>query len=206
MAPDHVVFGLHSVAPGGASPEERPTPFGPEPDRQNKALAHVLEMSFVGARSDVQLVPGSAQEGKTNYLRGSDPTKWVSGIEGYSSLVYREVYPGIDLVLPNGDGLLSYDFYLSPGEDPKKIRLSFRGQESIEIGEDGSLHIKTPIGELIHTGPFAYQERGGAREEVASSFVVLNDSTLGFEVEGYDPTYPLVIEPTLAWSTYGGEC
>ena len=52
--------------------------------------------------------------------------------------------------------------------------------------------------------PFAYQEVGGARREIASRYVRLGRATFGIKVGDYDRSLPLVIDPVLSYSTYLG--
>ena len=55
---------------------------------------------------------------KTNYFIGNDPAKWISNIPNYARVVYKEIYPGIDLAFYGNEGELEYDFIVVPGSDP----------------------------------------------------------------------------------------
>ncbi len=169
-----------------------------------QARRGVLEMSFEGARGDPLLVPRSPQQGRTNYIKGQDPSRWVGDVKGYSSLYYEDLYEGVDLTFYDKAGLLAYDFVIAPGADPSSVRLGFAGQEKLEVRGDGSLAVSTPLGELIQTPPHAYQERGEEKVVVPSSFVVLDEKTVGFSFGDYDPALPLVVDPTLSWSSFLG--
>ena len=37
--------------------------------------------------------------GEVNYLRGNDPARWQTGLPRYAQVVYRELWPGVDLML-----------------------------------------------------------------------------------------------------------
>src|SRR5262249_53517072 len=58
-------------------------------------------------------------------------------------------------------------------------------------------------GELIMRKPVIYQEVNGARREIAGSYA-LADKQVGFRLGEYDASRPLVIDPTLSYSTYLG--
>src|SRR5262249_37930333 len=64
----------------------------------------------------------------------------------------------------------------------------------------------TSAGDLVEQAPVLYQEVGGVRQAVAGHYVLEGDGQVGFQVGAYDPTQPLVIDPTysLVYSTYLG--
>ena len=37
--------------------------------------------------------------GEVNYFRGSDASKWQTGLSRFTQVVYRELWPGIDLLM-----------------------------------------------------------------------------------------------------------
>ena len=73
-----------------------------------------LSLRFVDA-SPVTPVGGHRVPGTTNYIQGG---RAYTGIPGYGEVVYRELWPGIDMAL-RGDGTeLKYEFRVRPGADP----------------------------------------------------------------------------------------
>ncbi len=58
---------------------------------------------------------------KTNYFIGNDPANWISNIPNYARVVYREIYPGVDLAFYGNEGELEYDFIVAPGGNPHDI-------------------------------------------------------------------------------------
>jgi hypothetical protein len=162
-----------------------------------------IRMKLAG---DANAAPEVAGEdplaGKVNYLRGSDPGRWRKDVPTYGRVRYRAVYRGIDLVFYGKDRGLEYDFVVAPGADPGAIRLAFEGAESVEL-DGGDLVLGTPVGRLRMPRPVLYQEAGGARREVSGGYR-LEGRHVGFAVGPYDPKRPLVIDPTLVYSTYLG--
>ena len=53
--------------------------------------------------------------GGVNYLRGSDPAQWQTQPPHYRDVVYRDLWPGIDLRLREQSGVLKYEFHVRPG-------------------------------------------------------------------------------------------
>lgn len=61
-----------------------------------------LALRFVGANQDVVVEGEERAPGAVNYFVGNDPARWRSEIPRYFRVVYRELWPGIDLALgPN---------------------------------------------------------------------------------------------------------
>lgn len=166
--------------------------------------AHLLTMKLEGANPTPRISGDERQEARANYFIGNDPAKWISDVETFSRVSYSNVYRGVDLMFYGNQQKLEYDFTVAPGGDPREIRLRFEGADDLELNSEGALILHTAAGEVRHDRPVAYQEHNGSRTEVAAEFKRLDDGAVGFEVEDYDPTKPLVIDPILVFSTYIG--
>lgn len=141
--------------------------------------------------------------GKVNYLIGNDPSAWHSDVSTFARVSYDEVLPGIDVTYygTNG-GTLEYDFVVAPNTDPGSIRIGFTGAEEVVL-RDGDLVLTTARGAVTQQAPVLYQQIAGRRIPVEGSFELLGNE-VGFAVGAYDPRHPLVIDPTLTYSTYLG--
>ncbi len=168
------------------------------------AQAHVLVMRMAGANPSPRLSGLDELPGKVNYLLGSDPTRWRTNVPTYSRVKYESVYDGVDLVYYGNPQKLEYDFLVSPGTDPRVIRLEFEGMEGLALNERGDLVLRTAGGEMSLNRPVAYQEADGRRVTVESRYVIKGGREVGFEVGDYDRNSPLVIDPVLVYSTYLG--
>lgn len=166
----------------------------------------VVRMSLKGASRKSSPRAEQRLRGKTNYLVGSDPSRWRTNVDTFAQVRYSEVYPGIDLLFRGEGDAVEYDFVVGPGRRPGDIRMKFDGAERVEINDGGDLVIHTAAGELRHRKPFLYQETpGGARREVAGGFKLKRGGEVGFSVGAYDRTRPLVIDPLLAYASYFGD-
>jgi hypothetical protein len=161
-----------------------------------------LEMGFVDAGPDVELVARGETPGKVNYSLGNDPARWRSGLSTYEELVYRDLWPGIDLAFRGTGGALKYEFTLRPGASVEDIRLVYRGADDVRLATDGGLRINTAIGVLADSAPMSYQEIDGKRVSIDSRFVL--DGGISFDVGTYDTQRQLVIDPGLVYSTLLG--
>jgi Beta-propeller repeat len=103
-------------------------------------------------------------------------------------------------------GKLKYEFHLKPGASVEDVRLAYRGAEGLSVGAGGELLVRTSMGVLKDAAPVSYQVIGGERVAVESRYKLLEEEggSYGFAVGSYDPRYPLVIDPGLAYSTFLG--
>ncbi len=137
-----------------------------------------------------RFITAENREGRFAYF---GPRKRVSGIPTYRSVRFKEIHKGVDFVL-NGveNGKLEYYFYVKPGGDVGRIALRVEGGD-VEVWDDG---VRVEVGgkEVLRIEkPRAFQ----GSKEIGVSFTDLGDNTFGFKLAGYDPSLPLVIDPTV---------
>lgn len=151
-----------------------------------------LEGANLNAATDTKSATGS----EVNYFIGNDPSNWLTKIPTYAAVTYKDVYPGIDWVLYEKDGLLEYDFVVAPGSDPSQIRMTVKGANQISIEKNGDLI----AGPLQMMAPFVYQ----AKSEIPAKYVLATDNSIQFAMDAYDQKKPLVIDPKISFGTLIG--
>jgi hypothetical protein len=171
---------------------------------EGKGRSHALALDFLEADPDATLTARKRLAGKINYLVGDNPTKWRQGLPTHAELLYRGLWPGIDMAVRGEGGKLKYEFHLKPGSSVDDVRLAYRGAEGLSVGTGGELLVRTSLGLLKDAAPVSYQRIGGERVPVESRYVLRGDGGYGFAVGAYDPHYPLVIDPGLDYSTFLG--
>jgi hypothetical protein len=171
-------------------------------EAQNPSGA-VVRMAIAGADSRAQVSGIDALPGVTSYFVGDDPAAWRTRIPNYAKVEYTGVYPGIDLVYYGNQQQLEFDFIVAPGADPKAIALDFKGVQALKVNQEGDLVLSTGNGDLVQRKPVVYQRVDGQRRIVDGSYVV-QGTRARFNVSRYDQSLPLVIDPTLSYSTYLG--
>ena len=169
-----------------------------------KAKELVLRLRFLGANPKPAITGQTAESGTVNYLIGNDPARWHTNLPTYGELLYRDLWPGIDLLFRSENGQLQYEFLLRPGARVQDIQLAYRGANRLSLDRDGNLMVKTSLGSVTDTRPVSYQLIDGKRVQVASRFALERRSTYGFAVGAYDRTLPLIVDPGLVYSTYLG--
>jgi hypothetical protein len=165
----------------------------------------VVGLTFEGANPD-PVVSGSGRlAGVSNYLLGSDPAGWRTGVPNYSRVSYRGLYDGVDLDwYANRAGELEFDLTLAPGVDPAAIRLAYTGAERLRVDPSGALVLHAGGSQLRQAAPVVYQQAGGVRRELRGRYVLHGGHRVGFALDGYDTSLPLVIDPVITYSTYLG--
>lgn len=164
----------------------------------DRRSGHVLRHEFIGARA------------RSSTADAVMPATWTaidaSGTyvsRAFGSVTYSALYPGIDARYGIDGGALKYDVIVSPHADASRIRMRYAGAHGVAVAADGSLRIATSIGELREHPPFCYQIVDGRRVVVPASFTI-DGGTIGFDIASYDRSRELIIDPSLAFSSYLG--
>lgn len=143
--------------------------------------------------------------GVVNDYRGKNPLEWQVGAPTYASLVYRQLYPGIDLVYEATQGGFKGTYYVAAGADPAQITWRYQGAEAVRIAAvKGELRIKSGRSWLVDRAPQAWQTANGEQRKVPVRYHLNRDGSLSFSLGNYDPSLPLVIDPELVFGTYLG--
>jgi hypothetical protein len=122
----------------------------------------------------------------------------------YGEIVYRGLYPGIDLTYAGAGQRLKSEFRVSPGAEPGEICLRYDGVERLEIDVSGTLVAHTPAGDLREDPPFVYQETANGRARIDAAYRLDHHGAVRFTLGAYDHHRPLVIDPVISFSTLLG--
>ena len=198
--------------------------IGPaEAGQQAPGRRWAVKLDFVGVRRDVRPESLALSETMVSYFKGR-PEEWKTGLRTSSKIIYRDLWPGIDLIYYGTVNRLKYDFIVRPGADPAQIKLAYRGADSVEVTKEGRLEVATPLGVFQDEIPVAWQEMGGEKLAVSVTYALAaapkaqlaglsltaNDSLVapmidpqrqghvyGFTVGRYDRSRTLVLDPEM---------
>jgi hypothetical protein len=166
---------------------------------------HAYKMVFKNANSEGACVTEEQRPASsyTNYYIGNDPKNWASHVESFQQVNYKSLYPKIDLEIIGQENSVKYNFMVAPDGDPNKIIMEYQGIEAPTLHE-GRLILKNSLNEIVEEKPYAYQKINGKKVQVPCHFKV-SGQQVSFEFEeGYNHSYPLVIDPTLIFCSYSG--
>ena len=164
---------------------------------------HSIKMKFLNANPHPQLSQLDSNAFYENFFIGKDSKKWASHVKSYKQIIYHQLYNHIELKTFSEKNNFRYDFMIHPGANISDIVLKWQGDDGLVV-KDGKLLIKTAVGEVYQTAPFAYQLVNGKKIEIACEYL-LENSILKFRIsKSYNPKLDLIIDPTLVFASYTG--
>lgn len=176
----------------------KPTPTPPV------IRSHAYRVHFVGGNENSVIMPDKQVQTNTSYFIGNDPSKWAANVPVYQAVVYKDVYPNIDVRYYSEYGRLKYDIIVHPGGDVSKIAMQYEGADKLSVKKN-ELIIKTSVGELKELYPYTYQfDMTNGKKEVNCYYELINGNTIKFRVDNYSKTSTLVIDPTLVFCSFTG--
>ncbi len=188
---------LHEQSHGKSKERDSHNPLNDQIDGQ------IIQSIFIGSNANSVPIPFEQYPEYYNYFLGSDETNWSSDVHAYQGAWYPDIYSDIDLKIYSQEDNLKYDFVVAPGADVSQIIFEYKGADRVFL-DNGNLHIKTLLAELIERRPFAYQLIEGKQRQVKCEYELIGNQISFCLVDGYDPCYELVIDPLLIFSTYSG--
>jgi Beta-propeller repeat len=188
-----------------------------DPDDPNTWAAPVV-MRWPSTASASRIVEGETQlETMTNYFLGDDASRWVTDVPSFDQVVYRDVMPGIDVVIridaSSGISRFAYDLLLAPGADLADFVIELEGA-SYREDSGATLAMETSTGEILTQRIGACWQPGDdgkAAQPIEAKFRRMtteetdaNGLRFGFEAPQRDVDRPFVLDPSFEWSTYVG--
>jgi beta-propeller repeat-containing protein len=205
FTPDGITFALKGAAAkndqadarvaGDRRVESDESEEGGEPSRWS------IKLDFLGANPEVKLEGEDRQHAVFSYFTGQ-PEDWHAAIPTFGKVVYRDLWPGIDLVYSGTVNALKYEFVVKPGADPKQIRMAYRGVSALNIKKTGELDVSTPVGGFEDGVPVAWQVIEGEKRMVSMHYALGATQEDGihpyhFDLGTYDPSLPLILDPVI---------
>lgn len=108
-----------------------------------------VALRFIGESSAATIESRIKVQSVSNYLVGNDASRWIVGVPNYSELVYRHIYPGIDLVFHGSGNRLEHDFRIAPYADLRQIRFALDSGSRLIVDSEGSIQVQVQHGTLI---------------------------------------------------------
>ncbi len=170
-----------------------------------KKESMLIKAQFVGANPDPEVIGADRLSHKNNYFYGNDPSEWHTDVPNYTSIMYNDIYPGIDLKYYGDGRAIKYDFIVNPVADISQIIIRYEGVEDLSVTSGGDLQAVTAFGLIHEKAPYIYQEIDGVRREITGRYEIIEPGLFTFALDnGFNNNYPLIIDPELIYSTYLG--
>jgi hypothetical protein len=167
----------------------------------------IVRVQFEGINSASTLQGNDLHGYPTHFFLGDDPSKWATDVPTYGSVVYENLYPGVDLRYDNTSGSMQGTYVIEPGADVSQIRWRYdgannvqrdvaTGQVTMDVESSDTQSRSTASSSLTQTidAPMAWQEDSRGQRTLAEvEYVVAEDGSLSFSVEDYDEALPLTL-------------
>jgi len=165
----------------------------------------VSRLIFLNSSRHPEVIAADPLAHQVNYFRGNKPENWRTGIRASAAVVYKELYPRIDLKVYGRGDQIEYDWIIKPGGNPRDIGFEYKDVRKTRIDGKGNIIVQTKLGEIIHKKPAGRQIGQGKRIEIETQFESIAKNAYDFDVSSYDPNLDLIIDPVvLIQSTYLG--
>jgi len=176
----------------------------------------VVQQRWISAKPTAEVTGTLKLRGRTNFLIGNDRSKWRTNLVSFADILTRQLYDGIDQYYTGLDGQLKTTYVVAPGADPSRIRWRYVGADSVTVDTNGNLVVRLPApastltdtevlsSTLTELAPVATQTINEREVSIPVRFAVGPDGSVSFALGDYDHTQPLIIDPTLTYTTYLG--
>ena len=171
-----------------------------------------VQVRFKGASPQPTLEGEDRLDAAANFLIGNREQDWKTNLPVYRKILYRNLYPGIDMTYGGAGLSIKSEFLVAPGADPNQIRLDY-SDGRLSIAPNGDLLIRNGNAEAREEAPVIYQNTApgvyqdaasGGLVEISGRYALIDSHTVGFEIDAYDRSLPLIIDPVLTYATYLG--
>lgn len=171
--------------------------------KNNKVTSEeqTVVLHLKGGNKSPEILSEEKAEGHFNFYY-KHCLEGITNVPGYRKIIYKKIYPNIDLVFYASNQGLKYDFIVHPGGDPSKIAMEYEGIEGTAISSNGQLLINHSLGKIEELKPYTYQTINNQKVEVASDFKLINNKTVGFNLSRFNKNQDLIIDPFATY--YGG--
>lgn len=157
---------------------------------------NILKLKFNNCNKETRFLVEEELPYYINYIKGNNKENWIQNKPAYVKIKQQNLYKGIDIVYYEQENKLSYDFMISKNANPKDINFSIEGSSNIEIDENGDINISKDISIVIIKKPKTYQIINEKIVDIDSRYI-LDANNIKFEIEEYDKSIDLIIDPTV---------
>lgn len=158
-------------------------------------VAKRFDLVFVGCNGDANTTGEDAYEHTNDYYFGHCP-EGILNVPSFEKVRYEDIYPNIDLVFYQEEGVLKYEFEVNNGGQISDIRLRWDGVENIKLDENGQMNFNFGTLNITDLAPVSF-----SNNETIETDYILDNNEFSFEVSEYDSNQQLVIDPGIVWAS-----
>jgi len=158
-----------------------------------------MDLVLIGSNPNAKITASDQQAYYENYYTTGDADKGIINVNAYKTIIYKNIYSNIDMILNPALGGMEYSFIVHPGGRVRDIKLCWNGTSNLENLISGGIRYQNVLGSIEESTPKSFVDG----QEVKSSFIKKKNNC-EFKVENYNNNKDLLIDPTLNWATYYG--
>ena len=147
------------------------------PGKEGRGKGVALALRFLGANRNVAISGHQPGAARVNYLVGKDPAKWHTGLRTYERVLYRNLWPGVDMLFTGPEREAEVRVPRPPRSAPQRHPARLRGAKGVSLDRQGNLRLRTSLGVFTDTRPVSYQLVAGKRVPLRSSFALEPDGS-----------------------------
>jgi len=185
--------------------------FCRQKNQSSEISTNHVNLILVGSNPKAQIIPSDSQDYYENYYTAKEP-EGIINAHTYKTIIYKNIYPHINLILHSGEVGMEYEFWVMPGGNANDIQIQWEGTNSEKMLDGGRMYHGFDFGNIVESSPISYLSDNAnkinsrdniGKKLIKSQFNLINNH-IGFNTKDYDKSKTLVIDPTLVWATYYG--
>lgn len=195
---DRILF--HVIHPDDQDMWHVPTHF---PDSMFSVRNHVFSIDWQGTSWAGLLETRGRTRHYSNFFLGNDPGKWASKVYGFEIITLKEFWPGIDLVVSHGSGLVKYDYVIHPQADASQIQWKYSGLDAAVL-RNGRIDLETSVGFFSEVIPESWTILPDGTRKAVKTYYMKEGDVWKFQTDSFHPNATYIIDPELIVATFIG--
>lgn len=106
----------------------------------------LFKAEFSNCKHDVIITGQNELDYKCNYFLGNNPDNWRTNVTSYRSIVFKDIYEGVDISFEGVNGVITYQYDVSAETDISSIGVSYIGIDDVYKDNDGRMVAKSNLG------------------------------------------------------------
>lgn len=174
-------------------------------EARSQTVGVLVRLTFEGACEGVIPEGLDPLPGLHSYFLGNDPARWQRGLRGHASVVWRELYPGIDVRLFSVEGRPTCEISAAPGADVGRMSLRLDGPGALNHAGDSQLTVGTSAGGFLQVTGLSWDLRNSQEAKaIARRSMSKGEAQLRVGAPAHASSLPLDMNSSLVFSTYFG--
>ncbi len=138
-----------------------------------------------------------------NYILNTVEKEITASCAAYQTLVYENVYAGIDVRFFVHNQQLKYDIVVHPNGNIKDFSFGYSGVENMRIHQH-KLVYETSLETIEEDIPESFLHDGEGKKEMVKVRYALDKNVVRFQIKNYAKNKTLTIDPTLVFASFSG--